>query len=1161
MNLKYLLLFLFKKNKFLSIMRITVFLLFFGSFQLFALNLDAQAKIELNANSVTIKELIDVIEEQTDFLVLFRNNDVKVNRVVTLDDRKGSLSAILDEAFDGTDINYEFRNKYIVLSNENAGSQVITQSGKRISGKVSDANGEPIIGASVIEKGTNNGVNTDANGNFLLNVGDNAILQFSYLGYAAKEIPVRNQTQINVILDEDVQSLNEVVVVGYGQQKKVSLTGAVSQVSGQDILQHPGTNVTNSLQGLMPGVTILRSSGQPGSENSGLRIRGFTSVNGVNALVLVDGVESGLDMLNPDDIESISVLKDASSASIYGSRAAGGVVLVTTKRGAPQKITINYDGSAGINVPGMMPQRMPPWEEQQYILDARIAALDVIEFPSDFSEWLANPNYMRDLHPSAINRYQSAIGNSNWIYEGLRPYTATQRHALSVNGGHGKTSYFISGGYYTQNGLFKYGPDNNNRYNLRLNLATEFNKYMDFKLIASYENNITNRNSVSHESIMNDLYTARGRENMYLPEDDINYAKDPYSSDLIANPIRAMKFAGTDITQNYFTTANANLHIKNVVKGLTLDLNASRRFGTYSREIDRVYLPGQGRNGPRGDYNTNSPNSNVQKIKNESKQDKLEALLNYKSDFGKHSLAVLAGASYEQFMRDQIDIRAYGLLSDELFSFNFYDSGTATNSVLNDAINQWKMASLFGRINYSYANRYLLEFVTRYDGSSRLAPGNRFGFFPGGSVGWVLSEEPFFEKGRNIINFLKLRASYGEVGNSTALGSMYYPYIGTIYRSTDPVTGRYMGEPFYYQREMISKDISWETVTTTNAAVDMAFLKSRLNMTAEYFWKTNNDMLSRLAPGNLVGIEVLPYENVGAMKIWGWEISAGWRDKIGNVHYSVTFNIDDSSNKLVDYKGINTISPGTVQLIEGYPMYTLWGYQTNGFWNSRDEYLAYKAANPGYQSWQDARLAGGDVRYVAQGKANHTIGSIGSSTPDDPGDLIYLGDATPHYAFGFNLGLQWKGFDFACFLQGIGKRKFFINSTALTPLGSAAQMPWTINRDYWREDNKDAYFARLYESGSHNYQYADRWLQNGAYIRMKNIQLGYTVPLKKYVQKLRIYVTGNDVWEYTKMLKAWDPEYGNNTETRTSEGTLNNRVSRSYYPFMRTWTGGINITF
>ena len=1146
----------------LNIMKLTLAFLIVGLLHVSATTHAQSAKVSVSANNESLENVFRDIESQSEFLFFYSAKDIDKNAKISLNKKNSSIVDVLNEISSKTGIAYTIKNRHIVLTHHPEYLVEISNqlpNSIAISGIVFDSEGETLPGVNISVKGSQIGTISDADGKFNINITKNEdILIFSYIGYAIQEVLVGTQRQLTVTMREDTHQMEEVVVIGYGQQKRVTLTGSVSQVGGDKIQARPSTSVTNALQGMMPGVTVLRSSGQPGSETSGLRVRGYSSVSDVSAMVLIDGVEGNLEMLNPDDIENISVLKDATTAAIYGARAAGGVVLVTTKKGSVQKVTVNYNGSYGINVPGIMPQRMPPWEEQQFILDARLAALNVIEFPDDFTEWLGNSNYMRDLHSSSINRYQSAIGNSNWIAEGLNKYTSTHRHAVSVTGGHGKTSYFLSGGYYTQNGLLKYGPDSNDRFNMRVNLNSELNNYLEFKVSASLENSKTDRNSSSHESIMDDLYTARGRENMYLPENDINYEKDPYSSDLWANPIRTMKFGGTDVSKNYYVTAIGNMHIKNLVKGLTVDLNASRRFGAFSREIDRIFLEGQGRNGPRGSNNTNAPNSSVQKYKNENFQDKYEALVNYRTNFGKHSLAVLGGASYEQWQRDQIDVRANDLLSDELFSFKYYDSGLATNSILSDEVYQWKMASLFGRINYDYDNRYLLELVMRYDGSSRLAPGNRFEFFPAVSAGWVVSEESFFEGAKDIINFMKLRGSFGRVGNSAAISNSYYPYIGTIYRGD-----MFMGERVYYKRQMTSADVSWETVQTTNIATDLSFLNSRLTLTGEYFWKKNLNMLSPLSPGNIVGVESLPRENVGTLKVWGWEITAGWRDKIGDVNYNVAFNIDDSDNKLVEYKGVNAIGAGTVHLIEGFPIYSLWGYQTDGFWNSREEYLAYKDANPGYESFgnQEARISGGDTRYVAQGKADHKVGTTGSGNPDDPGDLIYLGDASPHYSFGLNLGVQWKGFDFSVFMQGVGKRKFFIRSQHISPLGTASLMPWTIHRDYWREDNKDAYFARLFEAGDHNYAYADRWLQNGAYIRLKNIQLGYTFKLPKYIQTCRVYITGNDVWEHTKMLSAWDPEFGNNMETRTSEGTLNNRVSRSYYPFMRTWTVGVNVTF
>jgi TonB-linked SusC/RagA family outer membrane protein len=1025
-----------------------------------------------------------------------------------------------------------------------------------IRGNISDASGESLIGATVRVQGTTHGTVTNYDGDYVLtNVPSNGVLEASYVGMTTQVINVNGRTIIDVVLADDAEMLDDLIVIGYGTVRRAHQTGAVSQVSGQDIVSRASTSVVTALQGQMPGVNVLRSGGQPGSDNNGLRIRGFSSVNDVSAMILIDGVEGSLANLNPNDIESISVLKDAASAAIYGARAAGGVVLVTTKRGGNQKTRISYNGSLGVNTPGLMPQRMSPWEEQDMITAARFAFNDTREVESDQREWLGNPNYLWDLHPTAADRYQHAIGNSNWIKESLRPVTTTQRHAVTVAGGDVKTTYFFSAGYFTQNGLFKYGPDSNERYNLRATINTEMSKYVDFRLNTSYESSTNYRNATSHETIMSRLYSNRGRMSTFLPESDPRFfGNNPYASDLHINPIAEMKFGGSNTANNQFITAAANLRFKNLIHGFTFDLNASRRFGVYAHQINAPVLLGQRRGTPAQDVRSVSF---VEKRKNTSNLDKLEALANYRFDIGKHSFSVLGGASYEQFLRDEITARANYLLNDDLFSLNYFDESQPNSAVISDAIHPWKMASLFGRLSYNYESRYMLEFVARYDGSSRLAPGNRFGFFPGVSGGWAISEESFFEPMRNYVDVVRLRASYGQVGNSTVLSSMYYPYIAMIAQN-DP--RQVMGQSVYFQNTMASTDISWETVVSTNIGIDFAFLGNRLTLTAEHYWKENRDMLSPMDPGNIIGVANLPRENIGTLKTWGWEASIGWRDRIGDFRYNVRFIIDDSQNRLTEYKGSNTIAAGTTRLLEGYPINTLWGYQTDGFWRSREEYLAHKDANPGYQSWNDPRIQGGDVRYVAQGDGRHQIG-IGGGTPEDPGDLIYLGDANARYAFGITLGAEWKNFDFQCVFQGVGKRSLFINNTAIQPLGASASMPWTIHRDYWTEDNPNAYFARLYENGIHNYQYADRWVQNGAYIRLKDIQLGYNIPLDRFVQSFRVFVAGTDVWEYTKMLKSFDPEFGNQVETRTGTSNINDRIGRSYYPFMRTWSLGLNITF
>ena len=1113
-------------------MKLIIIISFVLSFSVAASSYSQTKSLNIDVTTpASVKSVLKMIEEQSNYRFFYTSELADLDKTVTVSLNDKNIFEVLNSLFDGTSVGYRvLENNFVVLSLES-----ILQ-GNTVTGTIIDTYGDPLPGVTVMVKGTTTGTASDAKGAYTLQVPDgDATLVFSFVGFLTQEIRVGEKQNINITLLEDTRILEEVVVVGYGTQKKVNLTGAVAVVSGQDITSKAATDVLSAMQGQLPGVTILRNSGKPGSEISNIRIRGFTSVNDASALVLIDGVEGSLQTLNAEDIESISVLKDAASASIYGARAAAGVILVTTKKGAVQHKQVSYNGSYGINVANYMMQIVYSWEQMEMENVAWMNRNNTINWAHDFIEQMKNPNIK--AFPNGA-RWRT-MSNTDWVHEGTKQYTTQQTHSVSTSGGNEKTTYYVSGGLFTKNGILKYAPDEFNRINLRASMNTELSKYLDFNMNISYTRTMQKETPDGSENAFGNLYNIYSRMPIYNPEEDINYANNPWYGDA-TNPIFVQKEGGEARNQYQYFTGNALFRIKNVVKNLTLDLNVSRTAGFSSNQVDRPRLEMMGRNSVRS-Y-VNNP-QNVRKVKSNSYQDKLEALLNYELRLSNHYVHILAGTSYEQYLNDYISATARNGVSNDFFSFNFYDNGVASNSVLSDAVQPWKMASLFGRVKYEFAERYLLEATLRYDGSSRLAPGNRWGLFPSVSAGWRISEETFFKDAQKVVSNLKLRASWGQLGNSTVLNSMYYPYIGFVSSST------FWGNPTYYQNSLVSKDVTWETITATNLGVDMGFLNNRLNATADYYWKKNDGMLAQLRVGNIIGLPGLPYENAGILKTWGWELSLQWRDRIGDLAYQLGFNLDDSQNKLIEYIGVNGIGPGRVSLLEGYSLNTVWGFETNGFWQSRQEYLDYKAANPGYESygWDD-RLDGGDVKYVAKGKADHKIG-IGGGTPEDSGDLILLGDETPHYLYGFNLGLQWKGFDFSMFLQGVGKRKFFLNMNTINPVASSA--PLATHHDYWTEDNPNAYFARLVMVENYNYQPSDRWLQNGAYMRLKNIQLGYTIPIpKKIIPLLRIYVTGTDLWEHTNTrFKGFDPEVSNN-------------IGRaSFYPFFRTCTMGINVTF
>lgn len=998
---------------------------------------------------------------------------------------------------------------------------------------------EPLIGVSVKEDKTTNATMTDTEGYFTLKARKGTLINISYIGYSTLVLKAED-IKSSILLKEDNKTLDEVVVVGYGVQKKVNLSGSVSAINGDVIAAKPSSDALAALQGVLPGVSISRTGGQPGYETSGMEIRGATSTNTTQTLVLVDGIESELALVNPNDIASISVLKDAAAAAIYGARAAAGVILVTTKSGTSGKPQVSYSGYYAINRPGNMPERLPAWEEQAFINESRVNQNGSPEWNEEQTSWVSNPNFNYRENPNGRWDFFQA---THWVHEGTKKNMYQQNHSISVSGGTKELKYYISGNYFSKKGLLKYGPDKNERYNLRLKLDAELNPYVSLNINSSYQGQLIRETPYGAANILERLYRVRGKQPIYNPEDALG--ESSYNGDLQVNVIDIMKNGGSKETHYENFVVKGTLSIHDLVKGLRVNLSASRKFGYDSRESTKRYLAWYNRLGTSIRFKVNDPNSLI-KMKNDYHHDLLEATVNYDFKLGKeHTFNLLGGTTYENYRKNQIEGTAKSLISNDFYSFNYYDASVATNSSLSDLIEPWAMMSYFGRLNYNFMDRYLFEANVRYDGSSRLSPGYHWKAFPSFSVAWRINEEKWFDV--QDIDNLKLRASSGQLGNGAVLG--LYDYLALV---TD---GTHIGESYYYQKMLASRQKTWETIETTNVGVDFGLLKNRLTVTADYYWKYNKNMLAPINLPSQIGIGT-SNANVGNLKTWGWEIEVAWRDKIRNLNYQVSLNLSDSKNLLKKYSGLNVISAGTVDLLEGYAINSIWGYRTDGYWNSREEYLAYKTANSGYESFQDAKVSGGDVKYMAQGKADHQIG-IGGGTPENPGDLVCLGNSSPRYLYGLSIGLQWKNFDFSMLWQGVGKRKILIDSGTLAPFSETSLMPWTIHRDYCKVDKdgnltQAGYWPRLYNYNKtelFNYHPSDKWVQNASYIRLKNIQLGYTLPVnKKIAERLRVYVSGNDVWEHSDLLSVFDPE-------------VKNKATAGYYPFFRTWNFGLNITF
>lgn len=1002
---------------------------------------------------------------------------------------------------------------------------------KTISGVINDSKGTPLSGVNISVKGSKSGAVSDTRGRYSINAISGSVLVFSFTGYFNKEELVDSRVTIDVLLEENPLSLENVVVVGYGTQKKINLSGAVAQISGKEIENRPVANLTGALQGVSPGLTILRGSGKPGAEGYGIRIRGFTSVNRSDALVLVDGVEQDMNLIDPNDVESISVLKDASASAIYGARAAGGVVLITTKQGRAGKTKVSFNSYYGINITARQPERLNSWDEQILIDEARFNATGAREFNAEQMEWLQNPNFSYRPNPNS-DRWEY-FGNNNWIKEGMDKINHQQNHSLSISGGEQKLNYLVSGSYYKRDGVLRYGPDDNSRYNLKINLNSELSKYVSAKITASYIGSFTNENSFGTDQIINRLYRSRARQSLYTPKEDVT--GQPYNGDLQINAVDIQKNAGTE-RRNYETfTGKVNFQVKNVVKGLTLDVIGWRNQNNYSMDNKSRTLLWYGRSINTVRFSINQPNSYTQ-TKNRGYQNNLQGFLTYNFKVGQHDFKIMQGGSYEEYRREQFSASAQNMITNDFFSFDYADPLTKTS---NDDIDTWALQSAFGRLNYSFKDKYLFEASYRYDGSSRLVPTDRWRFFPSFSAAWKVSEESFMSK-IDFVNTLKLRASWGRLGNLSSIG--LYDYIPLL-TSGNSLTFNGVRSTYFYQGQLASPDLTWETVQQANVGLDVGLLKNRLSVTLEYYEKRNKNMLAVPDVPNIIGVPVGQF-NIGELKSWGTELDLKWRDKIGKLDYNLGFNISDNQNKVVRYDGTNSIGAGgVVNVMEGYPMNTVWGYKTGGYFQTQQEANDYKA-QVSYPFF--ANVSAGDIKYLDLDK-NGVING-GDGTPENPGDLVYLGTTNARYTYGFDMGASWKGFDFSVFFQGAFQRKFLINEGTLSPILGTADMPWTIHMDRWTPENPNAFFPRMYQTSAHNFRPSDKWVQNGSYIRLKNIQLGYSLPInKKYVQSVKVYVSGQDLWESTKVLKVFDPEVGNN-------------VSATSYPFYRTVAFGINVT-
>lgn len=1033
-----------------------------------------------------------------------------------------------------------------------AGVKEIQQNGV-CNGVVTDTTGETVIGASVVVKGTTNGTITGLDGDFSLSgVTKGSILVVSFVGYQNTEVKWNGQP-LTIVLKEDTKVLDEVVVVGYGTQKKANLSGAVAAVDGKVLQDRPITNIGQGLQGVVPNLNITMNNGGAPGATSSFNIRGNTSLNGGSPLVLVDNVQMDANLVNPDDIESISVLKDAASASIYGARAAYGVILITTKKGKKSdKPTVSLSATGYWQSPALTFHNVNSMQyltmmDEAYQNDGgsgHYFKSQVYQYAEDYFNGKYDSPVFFD---TAYDTYKYGYcGNTDW-WDELYKTSFSQIYTANISGGNDRTTYYASVSMNDQGGILKAGDDKYNKYNANVNISSNITKWLNVsaKIAHTYTDELhptggtTAMNSTAYSGLSSYSGMMKGDLSPLMPvkHPDGHYA----GQGSYTNPVAIMEQGGNaQYKQNDLWMTGA---VKiTPIKGLVINADYTWNFyGKSSNQHVQNFYDYTAVPGTENYYPWTNPSS-VTVTNNDDYYNAFNAFAEYTFSLKeKHNFKVMVGYNQENKHKKYHYAGRKNLIDSSNPSLNL----AYGDMVMNGSETHWSVNGFFARINYDYKGKYLLELNGRYDGSSKFPHGDRYAFFPSASVAWRVSEEKFWEPIRGWFDNFKLRASYGSLGNQALDESRYgnFPYLatygintkyGALLNGTRPVAVSVPG--------LVSASFTWETVNQIDFGFDASFFGGRLNTSFDWYRRNTKDMLTAgQALPAVLGTSV-PQENAADMKTVGWEVSLEWNDRLSNgFGYHIKGVLSDYQASITKFSNPTKLL-GTHYV--GEKLNEIWGYVSNGLFQSDED---AKAADQSYLS--GGSWGAGDVKY--EDLNNDGKIDIGKNTLDDSGDRKIIGNSTPRYSYGITAGFDYKGFDFEMFWQGIGKRDYWLGGSQFWGFTDEWCTPLTSSLDYWTEDNRDAYFPRLHHYGVNggNHQVSTRYLQNAAYLRLKNVVLGYTIPRsiteKVKISRLRVFVQGENLLTFTPLIDSYDPE------------TLNNMT----YPINKKISVGLNLTF
>jgi len=1114
-------------TKITLVMRLTSILLLIAALQVSAEG-SAQT-VTYSAKAVSLQKVLNAIKEQTGYVFFYDKADLKNSQPVSVELKNVSAQAAMEMVLRQQALSFEIQGNTIFITKNEKPAPVLPAPPPpvNISGKVTDNTGAPVPGASIVVKGTQKGVISGPDGTYHLSaVPDNAVLVISSIGYISQEVPVAGKTQLNISLAPDVSALQQFVVVGYGVQKKANLTGAVTSITSEQLANRPVTNLSNALQGTMPGVTVTAANtGQPGSDAGQIRIRGIGTLNNADPVIVIDGVVTNLNNLNninPDDIATMSVLKDAASAAIYGSRAANGVILITTKQGKKGAPQVSYSGYVGKQKATGLPDYLPSWQA---------ATL--------YNQALGNEGKPARWTDAEIQKFKDGSDpfnypNTDWLGLFYQGSGLQQNHYVGVSGGSEKTQYAFSLGLFDENGIVE--KTNAKRYTSRLNITSEITERVKVNANIAFTSSGQNEPSNPYTGDFTQLVRQANRISPTIP---YKYENGHYGYIGDGSPMAWLEGNSLNKYNNYDLVGNVGADWE-IVDGLhfkpslayVMKIKHNKKF-----IADQQYYDADGNptfyQGPNSVTDENIFTNTVTQ----------QALLDYTKSFSKHNFKILGGYSQELTKFSFDDGYRKGFLNNQLTDINL---ASTEGQKATGYSYELALQSYFGRLNYDYDGKYLFEANLRYDGSSRFSPANRWGLFPSFSAGWNIDREDFFTPLKKYVSNLKLRGSWGQLGNQYVKGIddtnypsyPYYPYIATIngsqnytFGGTSPVIASGVAPV-----NGANSDIKWESTTETSMGIDAGFLDGKINLTADYFHKTTSDILLAVPIGGVYGLNA-PVINAGSVVNKGWEFSVGYNSNKGNFKYNIAANAAFINNKVTDLHGTGPIIDGYTFKQVGYPINSLYGYEADGIFQSADEV----AKSP----YQTTKTAAGDLRYKDK-DGNDTINSA---------DKVYLGNYFPKVTFGLNLGGSWKNFDISIFLQGAAGVKTYIDAGKLGSVSSAAGKPTSALLDTWSTTNTSASLPRIWYGNTQNDPGgtpSSFWVKDGSYLRLKNLQIGYTLPenvVKRIgLKRVRFYYSGQNLLTFDHLYKWIDPE-----------ASISSSIY--YYPQVKVNTFGVNVSF